>query len=252
MKFTIAKVVLDKSLARGELQSQYPDPMPFYLYATADGKLNIEHTLTKAPNAQLSVTNITLSPMPCLEANKPYQLAICDYAESMMQPLSTKQPVAFLQTDRPLRVAVLTDDGKETKCNLVIHAKSQLMIDYDFLSHEIAADVYITPLPNNGRSSIRQDIDKIAATLVNSLRNGSIVWTDNIVHALQNLFDSDPKHPFHFLDHYSVTLGIPSKLPEEGKYFAIVSRFVCKQSADPTVQSLAQNQGRPSMLHPPN
>lgn len=232
VKFTITARHINESLARQKLQPAYPGTMPFYLYSGPDGEFSIEHKLTMAPNAQLSAANVTLTGFKGLDKNKLYDLTLDKYSERLLQPLSIAQPPAFFTPGKKLNVTVRAAGESEQKGALTLPSK--LVVDYDFLNQEISADIYITSRWHHSNEEEQQEIDEIAKNLVDFFAKGKITWTDNVVHALHNLVPLSQR--------YSVTLGVPVPLPQEGTYFAIVSRFVCQQSSNRRVQSLAMNQ----------
>ncbi|VDB83367.1 unnamed protein product [Peniophora sp. CBMAI 1063] len=233
VKFKIKAVRVNETLSRDKLSANYPKATPFYLYAGDDGVYNLDHVLTKAPNVQLSAAGIDVrldSATPALDPSKLYKVTLDDYMEQLMQPFSD---AGFFVRDQELNVTV-HDDAKVVRKGTV-KLSNRLSIDYGFLNQEIAADVYIVASdPASG-----SDPQDHADDLVTAFHNGNIEWTDNVVVAFGK-YAKEIGNPLP--DDVTVTLGVPESLPGDDARFAIVSRFVCKQSSDPAMRSLVWGQ----------
>lgn len=62
MKFKLnsAHVVVEESMAFNDLDTEYPEKMPFYLYGNSRNEVHIDHVLKSSPNAHISADCVVL------------------------------------------------------------------------------------------------------------------------------------------------------------------------------------------------
>lgn len=118
----VTNIVKDRSLnGRFHDESYSSNFVPFYLYGSAND-LNIDHTLVRSPNIQLSADNIQLSldkSIPAAALAQAVILTIHGISEAAMQPFqSTKGPLGgtlaadsnfFFRPGQEFKVSVYED-----------------------------------------------------------------------------------------------------------------------------------------------
>ncbi|KAK7438594.1 hypothetical protein VKT23_017929 [Stygiomarasmius scandens] len=239
VKFMILEKRFDASLH--SVPNSYPDAMPFVLYGSGKS-FNLHHVITKAPNVQLIAADVILDPGLDVDPKELYLVTLDNYMEWSMQPFSDTQRPVFFKPEKQLCATVYTVDKDliaekgilnainntgVKKGKLTLPAKSNLYIDYSLLNEAIAADIYITAPEVN-------KVNSVADFLVKAFKDGTIIWTDNVIDALRKTYPD--------MSGCSVTLGLPDRLPGPGTPFAIVSRFapMNKKSQTPDVIYAAQ------------
>lgn len=83
------KVIVNEALSFENLQTTYPEKMPFYLYGSGD-EYHIDHVLKTSPNAQLNSDRISLVTKQALtekQINHGVVAVLNNVYESSMQPL---------------------------------------------------------------------------------------------------------------------------------------------------------------------
>lgn len=88
-KLSNIDVVIKRSMSHDDLDKEYPDRMPFYLYGS-NAEANIDHVLRTSPNAQLSGDRVKLNLNPALsdeQLGKGVVAVLEDVYENAIQPL---------------------------------------------------------------------------------------------------------------------------------------------------------------------
>ncbi|KAJ7617819.1 PLP-dependent transferase [Roridomyces roridus] len=116
-KISIVNILKDRPLHSRFRDTSYPTSYtPFYLYGTADNA-NIEHILTRAPNAQITADGVRLDVQPALSAQQLQSGVIARILrpEAAMQPFDRNRDVqgknqdAVFRRDETFQVEIFTD-----------------------------------------------------------------------------------------------------------------------------------------------
>ncbi|KAK4168147.1 pyridoxal phosphate-dependent transferase [Cladorrhinum sp. PSN259] len=88
------EVIVDESMAFPDLDTDYPDKMPFYLYGS-QGETHMDHILKKSPNAQITTDLVKVTdfnpPLTDEQLKKGLVVVLDDVFEKSLQPLNTKK-----------------------------------------------------------------------------------------------------------------------------------------------------------------
>jgi hypothetical protein len=199
--------------------------MPFILYGTSR-EYHIDHVLGSAPNAQLTASRVTLNVTPALDDSKNYSLTFDRQIEWAMQPFTCRQPLAFFRPNATFDITVRESNSMNMSSGTLTLSQNpgDIFVDHEYLNEEIAADIYVT-VPKDSQKPeqhIKADIQNISNMLVSLFQSQDITWLMNVPSAIGRRLAAAE---------YSVTLGAPdASMVKSGAYFAIVSRFVGKQS----------------------
>jgi len=110
------RVIKDQPLSSRHFDMAYPSRMPFYLYGTRQG-MHIDHILVQAPNAQLSVGEVTYeliegSESVIAEGLESGFIAVADaLPEHLMQPFTSDRLESFFYPGAKLDVTTYPDEG---------------------------------------------------------------------------------------------------------------------------------------------
>ena len=112
---TNIRVIKDRPLSSHHLDITYPSRMPFYLYGTRE-EMHIDHILVQAPNAQVSVGEVTCEliegsePVVAKALEKNGLIAMADaLPEYLMQPFTLDRLESFFHPGAKLDVTIYPD-----------------------------------------------------------------------------------------------------------------------------------------------
>ena len=117
---TNIRVIKDRPLSYGHLDTDYPSRMPFYLYGTRQG-IHIDHILAQAPNAQLSAGEVTFE---LIEGSESFVaeglenglIAVADaLPEHLMQPFTPDRLASFFHPGAKLDVTIYRDEASQSQ-----------------------------------------------------------------------------------------------------------------------------------------
>ncbi|KZT07470.1 PLP-dependent transferase [Laetiporus sulphureus 93-53] len=110
-KLSDIQVLKNHSLTPRSLSTTYPKKMPFYLYGTPEQQ-HIDHVLLKAPNAQLTSSEVKLEVDNLVskkDLRKGLIAVLTDRIEEAMQPFSDTHTPTFFKPGASSRVSLYTD-----------------------------------------------------------------------------------------------------------------------------------------------